>query len=740
MVQRNHDTSSKAVAGVSPDRLAASLAFDDPVSRVRAVSAARATALGKLGITTVRQLLCHFPHRYIDLSRVATIAAAPIGSACTIVGHVHEAKLKRPKPRLTLVETTLVDETGTCIITCFRQPWLADRLKPGMRIAVSGELAFNYGFKRMTNPFIEIIDDDGKEPHGMVVPVHGATGSLSTAWMRRLTANALEHCCGLEDPMPATLRRRYRLCSRQAALRMIHRPESMDEVHQARRRLVYEEVLMLEIQLMQADALNGQKGQATAHCIDGPHREALRAALPFALTDDQQQAIDQISQQLAAPRRAHHMLLGDVGSGKTVVAAFALSAAADTGTQAAMMAPTEVLAAQYASSLGPLLDAAQISWGLLTASTPPDERARLLQQTADGSLCVLFGTHALLEPQVVFARCSVVVIDEQQRFGVSQREALAAKGAEADILSMTATPIPRSLALTLFGNMTLSYLRGLPGHAAGRSTKVLPRTARGEAYGMACDRLEAGQQVFVVCPLVGRPASAEEDREDGASQEADYAFSSIAIESQDDLVQGDDAKAAIEQARFLQDKTFAAYKVGLLHGRMSGDQKRQVMQDFRDGSIDVLVATTVIEVGIDVPNATVMIIEDADRFGLSQLHQLRGRVGRGSHAGQVYLVSGSKAPMALERLAAMERTEDGFELAEYDLSLRREGDILGNRQHGTSSLKLVNVIRDAAVIQAAHDDAADIMQVDPSLRQPENRALSREMARTFEQAGEGRPS
>jgi ATP-dependent DNA helicase RecG len=314
-----------------------------------------------------------------------------------------------------------------------------------------------------------------------------------------------------------------------------------------------------------------------------------------------------------------------------------------------------------------------------------------------------------------------------------------AKGDDADVLSMTATPIPRSLALALYGDMTLSYIKHRPLARAGTTTRVFAFQQRGEAYEIAVDALEAGHQVYVVCPLVGKPATPPANTKGkGASPKAvpdtgegdEYAYSSIAIEAEGDL-RDDDATAAIQHARFLADQVFGGYEVGVLHGRMKGAEKRQIMDDFRAGILQVLVATTVIEVGVDVPNATVMVIEDADRFGLAQLHQLRGRVGRGEHPGHVALISASKAPTALERLAAMERTEDGFELAEYDLSLRREGDILGNRQHGASVLKLVNVVRDAAIIEAAHDDARDILAADPDLSDSAHAALRYEIARTF---------
>ena len=433
-------------------------------------------------------------------------------------------------------------------------------------------------------------------------------------------------------------------------------------------------------------------------------------------------------------RQANHLLLGDVGTGKTAVALFGLAAVADTGMQAMMMAPTEVLATQYATGLGPLLDAVGISWALLTGSTPPEERAVALERAAAGELVVLFGTHALLEPDVQMPRLTFVVIDEQQRFGVEQREALVAKGDCPDILSLTATPIPRSLALAVYGDMTLSYLTQRPRNAAGTRTRIFDRDQAGDAYAVALEALRAGHQAYVVCPLVGvKRDDAEETRKKGGDpllggerDDETIAPDSVAIQSDDDY-SSLDPRAAEDHARMLQRNVFMDYRVAVLHGKLATDEKRRVMEAFRAHEIDVLVATTVIEVGVDVPNATCMVIEDADRFGLAQLHQLRGRVGRGDVAGEVCLVSGSRAPIAVRRLQAMERIQNGFELSEYDLSLRREGDILGNRQHGASILKLVNVMRDKNIIEAAHADAAAILERDPELEAPEHAALRREL-------------
>lgn len=722
----------------SIDRLAATLALEQPVTTVSQVSPARAAVLGRFGIRTVRDLLSFYPYRYIDLTRVSDIAGARIGDMVTVSGRIYEMKLKRPRYNLPIVEMTVTDGTGTLIASFFHQQWLMKSFQSGQSVAVAGKVEFNYGFKRMTNPFVRELEPDAPAG-GFVLSLHHATEKLSAKMMGRIVQNGLDVCRGLDDPLPLDLRLRYRLVSRQTALENIHFPPSMDDAAQARRRLAYEELLMLELHLKMRQMKRYEGACPTVHTIDGPHTAALAQALPFELTDEQQQARDRLLQVMAEPVAANHLLLGDVGTGKTAVAAFGLAAAADTGTQALMMAPTEVLARQYGAKVGPLLDAAGVSWGLLTAATPPDERERLIASAADGSLTVLFGTQALLEEDVVVPRASFVVIDEQQRFGVEQRRALVAKGSAPDVLSMTATPIPRSLALTIYGDMTLSYLHRRPRNAAGTETTVCDWQQKGIAYDAAREALAQGRQVYVVCPLVGGKTDGDAGKDDsersgkasGEGRDDEHLDAgAVSIESDADLLRTD-THAALGHAEFLQQKVFPDVRVGVLHGRLSGAEKESVMQDFRAGRIQVLVATTVIEVGVDVPNATVMIVEDADRFGLAQLHQLRGRVGRGSLPGRVFLISDSRAPVALRRLRAMERTQDGFELSEYDLSLRREGDILGNRQHGASTLKLVNIMRDRGMIEAAHDDAAALLRDDPQLQAPEHAALARELRMLF---------
>ena len=722
--------------------------LDSPVTEVRAVSPARAKLLAAMGIETVGDLLTTYPNRHIDLTRTETCASATVGQTATVVGTVWEVREKQPRPRLDILEVTLTDDTGALLGVWFRQPWMARRFEKGARIALSGKVTFDYGMKRMNSPFVEFLGGPGDAPTARFVPVHPATEKLSATWMRRFIANALELAADIPDPLPIDLRLRRELVSKKAALRRIHFPTTREELEEARRRLAYEELLTLQLELLSRRAAETSDAPPTAH-VRGPRTAALERALPFELTAGQQSAVADITADMTAPAHMNRMLLGDVGSGKTVVAALAIALAADTPyppadtsefayktssgvtdaapsadssefayktspgaaadppagsalcCQSALMAPTEVLAQQHAKSLGPLFDAAGVTWGLLTSSTPRSERSRLLAGAADGSVHVLIGTHALIEDDVVFAHLTLAVIDEQHRFGVAQRAALRAKGPGADLLVMTATPIPRTLALAYYGDLDTSYIRERPAGRPDPVTRVISRDERSVAYDAVRRAVSEGHQAYIICPLVGLTREQRAKRaEDGTLE--------VALRGGEDI---SDAKAAASEAEFLAAKVFPGMSVGLLTGHMAAAEKQESMARFADGRTDVLVATTVVEVGVDVPNATVMLVEDAERFGLSQLHQLRGRISRSEVAGQFFCVADPAADddELRARMQAIESTADGFELAEADLIARREGDVLGMRQHGVSVLKLANVVDDAPLVQAAHADAQELL-------------------------------
>ena len=707
----------------------ASLGAD--VGRVRLVNASRAALLARVGAGTVGELLYSVPYRYLDFTEVSSVARAQIGCEVTVVVAVDRVEVKRPRPRMVLVEVSCYDDTGVVIVTYFGQPWLAARFKRGQRVAFSGKMGFSYGFKRMNGAFHELVDEAPSSDAPQVgppaqqrtrmLPLHHVTDGLSQQWMRRLAACAVEDYAGVCDFWPARIRAAERVMPLARALRAVHFPQDGDEAEQARRRLAFDEAGLLQVALAarRDAALPGVR--PVSHVVDGPRLAAVRGALPFPLTHDQQVACAEILADMAAPRPMCRMLLGDVGCGKTAVATVVLGAVADTGAQAAVMAPTGVLAAQYAEKVGPVLDAAGVPWALLTGATPARVRTDTLARLAAGELCVLFGTHALLTQDVAFSRLSLAVVDEQQRFGVRQRHALREKGRGADLLVMTATPIPRTLALSLYGDLELSYLRERPVKGAGVTTEVVAKRNRGDAYKAMLAALGEGRQCYVVCPLVG---TSLERAEDGTTRDS---AAGRMEEGQDPS----DPKAAEQEAESLARDVFRDYTVGLLTGRMRPDEKLRVMDDFKAGRIQVLVSTTVVEVGVDVPNATVMLIEDGERFGLAQLHQLRGRVGRGRYPGTVFIATDAKSENAKARMAALKRTTDGFELAEEDLRLRREGDILGSRQSGDAALRFIDLARDEDLVRRANACAQGIMERDPQLTGVEGLPLRAEVIRRY---------
>ena len=492
--------------GAAAGRIDRTLALTDSVSRLRYVSSrgasSRLDALERLGIHRVRDLFLHIPHRYVDYSHVVPISHADVGSEVTVVGTVDKVELKRPRPRLTVVELFVFDQTGVLSASFFGQPWLAEQVKRGDKVALSGKVEFAYGFKRMRAPFHEVLDSDASaSAYRRVLPVHPVGEGITTSWMRRIVSCALADVGDVTDWLPAPLAARHGLMTLARAIREVHFPQTLATAEQARKRLAYDELLCLQVALLSRQALELGDVRATTHKTFGPHTDALLAALPFSLTDEQRCAADQILADMAAPRIMNRLLLGDVG----------------TGTQAAVMAPTSVLARQYAEKLGPVLDAAGITWALVTGATPAAERAETARHTAAGDLCVTFGTTALLSDDIAFARLTFVVIDEQHRFGVDQRASLRRKGAGADLLAMTATPIPRTLALSIYGDVSLSCIRRRPRATAGVTTRVITPENLDLAYGSIRSAVAAGHQAYVICPLVddadtGVPAQPERPR------------------------------------------------------------------------------------------------------------------------------------------------------------------------------------------------------------------------------------
>jgi ATP-dependent DNA helicase RecG len=593
------------------------------------------------------------------------------------------------------VEVDVFDGSSYLHVVFFNQPWRAKQLAAGVQAVFFGKLERYKGRPQMTNPVVDLVGDRT----GRIVPIYQQSekAGLATWELAGFIEEALARAGPLADPLPEALRARLDVADRTWAVRTIHAPDSMAEVALARRRLVLDELLRLQLALVMRKRAVERESKGIRHRVDGELVRRFHAGLPFPLTGAQQRAIAEISADLAGPHPMHRLLQGDVGSGKTLVAVTALLTAVEGGYQGAFMAPTEVLAEQHELSLRPLLSGLHVADDstltgdrpvrveLLTNRTTAAERGRALAGLADGSVDLLIGTHALLEEKVGFRALGVVVIDEQHRFGVEQRAALRGKGDDPDVLVMTATPIPRTAAMTVYGDLDVTVLDELP---PGRSP-VVTSWARTDpdvavAYARVASEVTEGRQAYVVCPLV-------EESEKVAAKAATAEFARLHTEVWPDL------------------------RLALLHGQMPAKEKEAVMTAFRAGELDVLVATTVIEVGVDVPNATVMLITDADRFGMAQLHQLRGRVGRGAAQSWCYLLGEGTTPDAEARLTAIEASTDGFELAEVDLDIRGEGTVLGTRQKGQSDLKLASLRRDKEWVGRAREVAFDIVDADPAL-------------------------
>jgi ATP-dependent DNA helicase RecG len=673
------------------------------VEVLETVTAKRADSLAVMGIHTVLELVTHYPRRYIDRTNQVPIAAVVEGTEAMVVALVRKVSTRPTRSRRSMVEVDLSDGSSYLHLTFFNQPWRAKQLREGMEVVVFGKVERYRGRRQMTNPLVDMIGDRT----GRVVAVYPQSekAGLTSDAIARNVAEALDRFASdLVDPLPGDIRDRLELAERNWALRHTHLPDQWGDKERARKRLGFDELLRLQLVLVMRKRAIERDSVGIVHSGDGHLLARFEERLPFPLTGAQRRAIQAIRTDMTGPHPMHRLLQGDVGSGKTVVAVAALLTAVEGGYQGALMAPTEVLAEQHHRGITALLDDLPVPVGaaeqaslfveralrveLLTNRSTAAERTRLHRGLADGSVDILIGTHALLGETVAFAHLGVVVIDEQHRFGVEQRAVLRERGAGAtvpDVLVMTATPIPRTAAMTVFGDLDTTVLDELP---PGR-TPIRTIWARGPieeaaAWTRVRDEVAAGRQAYVVCPLV-----------DGS-----------------DKIQ---ARSATEEYERLSADTLAGLRVGLLHGQMSPADKDAAMGDMRAGRLDVLVATTVIEVGVDVPDATVMVIEDADRFGMAQLHQLRGRVGRGSSASWCYLLGEEVSEGGAVRLQALVDSTDGFELAEIDLEQRGEGTILGSRQAGMSDLKLASLRRHKKYVALAREVAFEIVDADPVL-------------------------
>ena len=666
------------------------------VRYVKGIGEQRARSLEKLGIRTLRDLISYFPRAYDDRrssKRIKDLTEEE--SACVEAMVAAPPTLSRIRKGLELVKLRAVDETGALDVTFFNQAYWKDNLQLGESYVFFGKVEASGRKRSMANPIVERVG--AGQMTGRIVPIYPLTAGISQLTLVKAVEQGLEACRTLlPDPLPDQVRRECQLCHIGYAYEKIHFPGSEEELAIARRRLVFEELFLLAIGLKR---LRGRRDDLAC----APWRDAdlsdFTAALPFPLTGAQRRAIDEIRADLTSGRPMNRLIQGDVGSGKTMVAAAALLCAVRNGKQAALMAPTEILAEQHYAGLAPLLEKLGARCVLLTGAVKAGERRAALAALADGTAQVAIGTHALITADVAYRDLGLVVTDEQHRFGVAQRSALAAKGERPHLLVMSATPIPRTLALMIYGDLDVSVMDELPPGRQKIDTFCVPGSYRQRIYRFIDKQAAAGRQAYIICSMV---------------------------EENDQIP--DDRKAASEYAKSLQEKVFPHLRVVCVHGRMKPKEKERVMAAFAAGEIHILVSTTVVEVGVDVPNAAVMMVEDADRFGLSQLHQLRGRVGRGAHKSYCILVSDNRSEESRARLKVMTQTGDGFKIAEEDLRLRGPGDFFGRRQHGLPALKVADFSCDMALLREAQEAAARLLERDPELAGcPETAARVEEM-------------
>jgi len=704
-----------------------------PASALPGVGAARSRQLADAGLHTVEQVLRHLPRRHEDRSRPARLGEIREPGTYTAAATVLDARESRPRPGLTLLQARLTDGGAILPAVWFNQGYLRRVLVPGARVMLHGRVAPDRGGRlAFRAPEVEAVRGGGggaagggeAAPTGLL-PVYPPVAGLAQRTLRTVVHDAVRGYADLiPDTVPPHDRARLGLMPASAAWRGVHMPASAAELEEARRSIVFEEIFHLQLGLLirRQERAGALRGFRTAPAGDLTRR--FLAGLPYRLTGAQRRVLQEIDADLAEPRPMYRLVQGDVGSGKTVVAAAAMLRAAEGGHQAALLAPTEILAEQHIASLrrlyGPLCRAE-----LLTGSTPRAARRQLLGDLESGRIAVLVGTHALLEPEVRFASLGLAATDEQHRFGVRQRDALAAKGASPDVLVLTATPIPRTLAMTLYGDLDVSVIDELPPGRRPVRTFTRPPASRGPVYAFVRELVRGGRQAYVVCPLIADPVSG-----DPAPEAAEGDAPLPDPPDPPDPPDGEASAAAAESWAERLASEMPDVRVALLHGRMPPAAKEEVMARFAAGEIQLLVATTVIEVGVDVPNAAAMVVEDADRFGLAQLHQLRGRVGRGPHASYCILI----ARGALARLEILTRTSDGFAIAEEDLRQRGPGEVMGTRQHGLPELALADPVHDGALLQDARDAARAVLASDPRLESPGHAHL-----RTAVEALFGRP-
>ena len=682
-----------------PAELHTTLTPDTPVRYLKGVGPKTAERFEKLGILTLSDLLCHYPRRYLDFSKPYSIAEAPADTECVVKAEVFAKPGGRILPGGRRMERiTAGDDVSSLEITWFNNPYAAQKLELGQEYYFQGIVTGGMLRRQMVNPQVRTDAQVKSSPFEAVYPqTEGLTSSAIAKCVRQL----LPHAELLPDPLPPEMLKKYHLLSKADAVRAIHCPATEEEAFAARRRLIYEELLVLQLGI-------GRMKNHGAASTGAPMKKADASpfweSLPFSPTGAQRRAVEEILTDMSGETSMNRLLQGDVGSGKTLVAAAAIWACIRAGYQAALLAPTEILASQHAENLNRLLSPFGMRVALLTGGMKAAARRTTLAAIRDDEADLIVGTHAILSEGVEFARLGLAVVDEQHRFGVRQRGLLAEKAANPHLLVMSATPIPRTLGLLMYGDLDISILDELPPGRKPVKTRCITGKKRADLYGFLDREIDSGRQVYIVCPAI------EDAGGSGLNAVKSY--------------YEDIAKA------YLPDR-----RVGLMHGKLKPKEKAEVMDDFKSGRLDALVSTTVIEVGVDVPNATVMVIENAERYGLSALHQLRGRVGRGAAESWCFLVSDNASESVQKRLKFLCSTSDGFAVAQYDLETRGPGDFFGSRQHGLPTLQIADLMNDTRTLHAAQSEAVALLAEDPLLQRPEHALLARQVEQMFDKAG-----
>ncbi len=683
-----------------------------PVRYFKGVGPKRSEDLARLGLRTVEDVLYYLPSRYEDRSKFTRIRDLRIGEPQAVKGEILSVSTRLAKSGIPMFQVAVTDSTGTVHAVWFRQPYLRDYFRKGQQVILYGKVEL-YDKVQIVNPEYEILKEGAAASvhMGRIVPVYPSTSQLTQKYLRNLAFLAVsKYARLLSEKMPTYIIAREKLVDVRFAVHNIHFPSGFDHLEKAYKRIVFEEFFMLQLALAIKKGRLKARENGLGHVVSGDLVESFRKALPFELTGGQKKAIADIERDMSSKKPMNRLLEGDVGSGKTIVAAHALVVTVQNGFQGVIMAPTEVLARQHFIALSELLLPLGINVTLLVGGMDQKTKMAIYDEIREGKASIVVGTHAIIQEAVEFKKLGLAVADEQHKFGVTQRSILKEKGYSPHILVMTATPIPRTLALTVYGDLDVSVIRELPKGRKAIVTYWIEEEKREKAFAFMREELAKGRQAYVICPLIEKAEGP--DPVTGRFRAAR-------------------GQAAEETFELLRDGVFPDFTVGLLHGRMGSKEKEKVMKDFKKGRTDVLVSTVVIEVGIDVPNATVMLIENADLFGLSQLHQLRGRVGRGGHESYCILLADPKTDEAGRRLQAIEDTLDGFRIAEADLDIRGPGEFFGTKQHGLPEIRFGNILKDFGIMESARREAFALVARDPDMKEENHKLLKESLLARF---------